>query len=208
MNYSNERLNMANICSVNMSITGPEEELSKLANKIDKKSPALIRLFPWMEKTTDDYGLWEDTYNYNEKHINFSFGCKWNFPDNEFGELARKYKKLSFKGTYEEPGMCIFGKFSAEEGSIAVTDMEGFDYFCLTDPDFAEMVKKIRDTLPYKKVIRYIQKYFEEKDDDDTYNLRYLESVMLERIQKKDLPLFIHCDWDDVKTFTETLKGE
>lgn len=196
---------MANICSVNMSITGPEKELSKLANKIDKKSPALIRLFPWMEKTTYDYGLWEDTYNYNGESINLSFGCKWNFPDNEFGELARKYKKLSFKGTYEEPSMCIFGEFSAEEGSISITDMEGLDYFCLTNPDFAERVKKIR-TLHYKRAIRYIQKYFEE--DDDTYNLWYLEPVMLKRIHKKDLPLFIHCDWTNKEAFTKVLKGE
>lgn len=197
---------MANLCSVNMTITGPEKELSKFAKKIERKSPALIRLFPWMEKTTYDYGLWKDTYNYDGENINFSFGCQWNFPDNEFGELARKYKKLSFKGTYEEPGMELFGEFSAEEGSISVTDMEGLDYFCLTDPDFAERVKKIR-TLRYKRVIRYIQKYFEEKDDD-TYNLRYLEPVMLERIQKKDLPLFIHCEWDNRETFTKLLKGE
>lgn len=199
---------MANICSCYLHIEGNKDIIASLTKKITDQDKELIELFDWLEKAENDWGMWEDTFTPEPESINLSFGCKWGFPCNEFENLVAEYPSLEFSGNYEESGCEVYGKVSASNGVAFFTDMEPLGYFTEFNEDFAAEREDI-EKLPYDKFLQYVI------DDEDTADLDwlwcYLDPLIIDRIKRKDLPLFIDKEWhseEDTEKFTTKLKGE
>jgi len=188
---------MANICTNTMEITGDQKEIAVLAKRITNQDTELLKLFTWFEKTDGDYGLWEDTLQIDSGYIDFSYGSKWGPPKDDFLSLVKKYPRLNFKSRFEEPGSGIYGKMIGEE----FIKMPPLDYYTDYDMDFLEDRLQI-ENLPYKEFLKYV----EEFDVDDWYYC-YLIPLIVKRIKRKDLPLFIgkECINNELE---KKLKGE
>lgn len=193
---------MANLCSNYVAVIGNKKSISKLTKEIKNQDKKLLEIFPWFEFSDYDYGLWEDCFIPLEKHITLSFGSKWSFPFQEFKNLATNYPDLIFNARYEEPGMEIFGTVHAHAGEFDTTEMEPLKYYSEYNGAFAEELDCI-ETLPYDEFLKYVEKF----DEDEDFTFMYLTPLIIERIKKEDLPLFID-KFSHNKLFTEKLKGE
>jgi len=200
---------MANICSCNLHIEGNKETIASLTKKITDQNDQLIELFYWFEKAKNDYGMWEDTFTPEPESINLSFGCKWAFPCDEFENLVKEYPSLEFSGSFEESGCEVYGKVSASEGIAFFTNMTPLDYFTEFNEDFATERNYI-EKLSYKEFLKYTLDNNKDENDLD-WLWCYLEPFIIDRIERKDLPLFIDREWhseEDTEKFTTKLKGE
>lgn len=177
---------MANICTNAMEISGDEKEIAVLAKKIEDQDTELLELFTWFEITDGDYGLWNDTLQISSGYIDFSYGSKWGPPKDDFFNLVKKYPRLSFKSRFEEPASIVYGKMIGEE----FIKMSPLDYYTDYDQDFGEERLQI-ENLPYKEFLKYI----EEFDVLDDWYYSFLIPLIVKRIKRKDLPLFIGKEW-------------
>ena len=183
---TSERKKMANICSNTLQITGNKEDIALFTKKITEQDKELIKLFTWLEYTDEDYGLWEESLETYSESISFSFGSQWCFPSKfSLGYCASRLLN-SAHGSWEEPGMENYGKVS----NCEYTSLTPLEYYTEFNPDFFEERQQI-ENLPYDKFLGSIEK----NDSDDDYIYGYLEPLIIERIEKKDLPLFIEKKW-------------
>lgn len=198
---------MANICSNHLSISGNKENIASLTKKIMEQDKELLELFFWFEKTEWDYGMWKDTLNTEPESIDFSFGSKWAFPFDEFNNLVAAYPTLEFEGSYEESAMSIFGKVAASNGIASYTDIEPIDYYTEFNEDFAHERLSIKESR-YNKFLKHV---LEDENEDLDHLWYYLEPLIIDRLKKEDLPLFINREWrsDDAKEkYLTKLKGK
>lgn len=178
---------MANLCSNYLEITGNEKDISIITKKIEKQNKNLIDIFPWFEFSKYNYGLWKDCFTPAKKSICLSFGSKWNFPFDELQNLVKHYPTLTFEAIYEEPSMEIFGKVHAKNNDYIETRMKPLEYFSEYNEDFATKRECIEE-LPYDEFLKYTLEFDYEKD----FTYPYLIPLIIERIKKEDLSLFVN----------------
>jgi len=174
-----------------MEISGDENTLSALAKKIEDQDKELLELFPWFEITKYDYGLWKDTLSIYPTLISFSYGSKWAPPEKQLYSLVDAYPTLTFKGTFEEPSMEIFGKITGEKGSLCLEYQEPLEYFTEYYENFAEE-RELIENGPYKD---FLNSLLENSYDDYSSIHHYLEPLIVRRLKDEDLPLFINKNW-------------
>ena len=184
---------MANLCFNFILISGSKNDIRALRIKIEKQDEILIDIFPWFKYTKYDYGLYEGTLAYTLTSISFSFGSKWCFPIDEFRNLIQRYPQLSFEGEFEESAMEIFGRFEAKGGSYNISNISPLDYYTDHYEDFKEEREYI-ETLPYEKFLKHVLET-DYNDQEDSIPYCYLEPLILKKIKKKDLPLFVNYNW-------------
>lgn len=195
---------MANLCSNNMEIFG-DEKILDLGKKIKAQNKKIIALFPWFEYSSYDYGLWEDTLLIDSESIVFSYGSKWRPPIQELTSLFLNYPTFTFKNTFEESGMEIFGEIHGENGVLTVHDMTPLEYYTQNDEDFSKQ-RNFIEKAPYKIFLKN-----ELTNPSNELKYYYLEPLIINRLKTEDLPLFINRKWIDSnaeKLFPSRLKGE
>lgn len=199
---------MANICSNHLHIEGNKEDIAPLRKAITNQDPELLELFYWFTFTDEDYGLWDDTFTPEEESICLSFGSNWSFPGGHFESLVAEYPRLTFEAYSEEAAMEFFLKVTASDGLACCEDLTPLDYYTAMNEDFATERKSIEE-LSYDEFLKYA---LDNKDEIDLDFLWcYLEPRIIDRIKRKDLPLFIDREWhseEDTEKFTTKLKGE
>ena len=182
---------MANLCSNHMHIEGDKEDIAPLARAIRDQDKELLSIFCWFEFTDADYGLWENTFTPEQESINLSFGSKYRFPQ-YFDSLAEKYSRLTFEIYSEEPGMLIYEKITASNGTVHREDLGPMDYYTKMNEDFAHERKYLKEA-DYKEFLSYVLDDWDADEIEFVYH--FLEKEIIERIETKDLPLFIGKEW-------------
>ena len=199
---------MANICSNHVHIEGSAKDIAPLREAISNQDPELLGRFCWFAFTNGDYGLWNDCYTPEEESISLSFGSKWSFPGGPFESLVADYPRLSFEVYSEESATELFMKITASDGEAHLTYLTPLEYYTAMNEDFAKE-RRFVENPDYEEFLRHVLE--DEVNDDLDHLWTYLDPLIINRIKKKDLPLFIDREWyseENAEKFAQKLKGE
>lgn len=140
---------MANSCSNNIIVNGPEKDLLKF-NKwfvrwIDKDSyldmAPLLKIKP--EEVSDKAGCkwFQPNIEFNEDSININGNSAWAPPLMLFTLISKKYPTLEFECDFEEMGNDFGGWAIIKDGVCPINEFSYWDYqFLRNKNDALEMI--------------------------------------------------------------------
>lgn len=187
---------MANICTNYVTITGPDEDLKDLREKINKQNKTLVDDSVCGHLGTDQgYGL-ENSLPLDEDtgdSLELIISSKWSPPMDDFERLSELYPRLVINVRYDEPGNDVYGVLTFGGGECTGdSEMEAFDYLLEYVQEFREFVEEIQDSSYRTVRSKYIVGDDGYKDDPmwDTY-WPLLVPLVMDRAKDHDLPILV-----------------
>jgi len=182
----------------------------------------------WDVNTNETY-FEDDTADDQERgSITYGFDTAWGPASDWFEAVVALFPKLSFEIKYQECGCDIYGVATGEEGSVSVKDMTKEEYLIEWNEEYTGYIEEIKN-MSTDELVKYFsgvkdfnaclqddeewnEELSEKYDWGDMYDFQSLDKYIVEKIDVKDLPLFMNVEWasdEAIVLFKERLsKGE
>jgi hypothetical protein len=186
---------MANICNNYIHISGDEGQLEALSTRLRDQDPKLIKTVPnFMVQPTSDYCIYSlNDIRFEKEVVSFCFGSKHKCPLNAIADLSTEYPDLEFNVHYEEVDCEYYGDALIVNGGYGENEMEEEEYLSKYNDEYIG-TKALLESCSYEEFLRdYTHDNF-----FDEHPFGYLDKIVVERIEDKDLPLFINRQWNDM----------
>lgn len=181
----------------------PEEEKNRHAELLAKYGAV-----NWYDWYCNNWGTKWNAYDAEpvetvEGGLKFTFNSAWCPPGAWLVATAKLYPSLKFMDYWkDEGGGCGIVTLCVSEGLKEDKEIPDHDWYYQFDPTYKEEYDLIT-TGDYQKVIdRY--------KDQTEFNYSMLHRPLLDRIEDKNLPLFIGMEWygEKKKLYEKRLKGD
>jgi hypothetical protein len=180
----------------------PDEEKARHAEYLKKYGAV-----NWYDWNCRNWGTKWNAYDTEsvetfEGGLKFKFNTAWSPPTTWLVATAQLYPSLKFMDYYkDEGGGCGVITLCVAEGLEEEKELSDHDWYYQFDPTYKEEYDLIT-TGDYQKVV---DKYKNQTE----INYSSLRRPLLDRIENKDLPLFIGMEWygEDKNLFEKRIKG-
>jgi hypothetical protein len=208
---------MPNWCSNTLIVTGRdvakfrEENAGEQALSFEKVLPT-----PHFEEGDDGWYKWR-CENWSTKwdandvdleegagSLNYFFSTAWAPPFAWLTAASKKYPNLSFSMQSEEGGCGIYCVTNVQDGEVDQIDYDAYEYYYAFNDDFKHLVDQIKNA-PYDDFLTLANEPCEEEP------FCMAEIDIVNRIEDKDLPLFVAHEWlsnSATTQFQQRLMGE
>jgi hypothetical protein len=181
----------------------PDEEKKRHAEFMKKYGAV-----NWYDWNIKNWGTKWNAYDVDpvetiENGLKFRFNTAWASPSGWLLATAQLYPSLNFEDWWkDEGGGCGIVRLCIEDDMVEDEDISDHDWYYEFDPSYVAEYDLITEG-DYQTVL---DKY----KDETELNYSILQEPLLERIEDKDLPLFMKLEWygDEKELFVKRLKGE
>ena len=214
---------MPNWCNNYVEIDGNKGTLQRIKNKIKGKGnvealslnsiiplPKILEDKGWYQWRLDNWGTKWDIegafLDESENSLGYGFDSAWGPPIEAFITLSMQFPTVEIKMEYDEGGCELYGELILKGGDVRKDEEYTYEEWLeAKDGDYRKM-KDFILSMPPKDIgdnLKEIQECIEMYSP--------LEKYLVNRIEHKDLPLYINYEWHDSENeerYTERMKDE